>query len=727
MLLLLAPLVSACPDASWVPGVAVGAATSKCMKITEPSTHEGCAAACGPSASLACIQSEADNALADALSFHRWELEPHYLWTGEIQYPFEPVIEFRLRGDFHGPLPYGGQPNWGTCSNGRRTNFSMTKMGFFQPNNWNGAEDCIGRSPLAWGGFFEDMICWEEFHCLCEWHGINGTADGTSVTTSEYTSVIGPALMQRAREATKLQYATLERILLLWGFVGSLPAILLVLLIEGYYIRWRQRAVPSTPEEAALQSTVRIALRRRMRQAGGLLLVGGVLVGLSMPVIKLLETGTWPMLGGATSYPTHPLVFVGFRNYGIFLILLILRPADTLGIRIASVAWVIYVAVQWYYNEARIAGNWTDERPPPVKTIAFILRPIFMVLSLASAVFWQSKRWYLNALPSRIALNWLWVCIRAEYAIITLEQSYSTAFYWEVGPPLRETVGYNNLVLAVVAGVLALFPTPRVRQFIQGLFGGCTSSGSSAATVVNTMVSGDAVEALREAHARLYCIRISSLQRSDMENNQDSGLFAKTEKAAAHDCDAFLSHSWRDDPDLKWSKMLEFKAEFEGHNDGKEPNCWLDKACIDQSGDINASLKALPIFLLSSRYFAVFAGQSYTKRLWCAVEVFTFVRASGKLDSLILKPLHADDVKAFARFDISRADCFLREDKQRLLAIVESSYSSIGQFNAACRKILMSKLSLDEAPSSREVPLAEEGGASERAPKGKASARVAPE
>ena len=100
MLLLLAPLVSACPDASWVPGVAVGAATSKCMKITEPSTHEGCAAACGPSASLACIQSEADNALADALSFHRWELEPHYLWTGEIQYPFEPVIEFRLRGDF---------------------------------------------------------------------------------------------------------------------------------------------------------------------------------------------------------------------------------------------------------------------------------------------------------------------------------------------------------------------------------------------------------------------------------------------------------------------------------------------------------------------------------------------------------------------------------------------------------------------------------------------------
>jgi hypothetical protein len=40
------------------------------------------------------------------------------------------------------------------------------------------------------------------------------------------------------------------------------------------------------------------------------------------------------------------------------------------------------------------------------------------------------------------------------------------------------------------------------------------------------------------------------------------------------------------------------------------------QACINQDGDIDASLKALPIFLLASETFAVFAGHSYTLRLW---------------------------------------------------------------------------------------------------------------
>ena len=107
--------------------------------------------------------------------------------------------------------------------------------------------------------------------------------------------------------------------------------------------------------------------------------------------------------------------------------------------------------------------------------------------------------------------------------------------------------------------------------------------------------------------------------------------------------------------------------------------------------------------------------------------MFTFLRSGGTIDRIILKPLDPDDRKVLATFDIRKADCFLQSDKQRLLSIVESSYFSSGAFNAACRKILVTKLRLDEAPSSVGVPLAEEGGASERAPPSKASARVAPE
>ena len=107
--------------------------------------------------------------------------------------------------------------------------------------------------------------------------------------------------------------------------------------------------------------------------------------------------------------------------------------------------------------------------------------------------------------------------------------------------------------------------------------------------------------------------------------------------------------------------MLEFKREYEETNGGKEPRCWLDKACIDQAGDINASLKALPIFLLASKYFVVFAGKTYTKRMWCVLEIFTFVRSGGTVDSILLKPLDVGEAReAITTFDIAQADCFVR-------------------------------------------------------------------
>ena len=196
-----------------------------------------------------------------------------------------------------------------------------------------------------------------------------------------------------------------------------------------------------------------------------------------------------------------------------------------------------------------------------------------------------------------------------------------------------------------------------------------------------------------------YCIRLSDLSQADMANNQDSGLFSKTSKTDPGSVHAFLSHSWRDDPARKWQRMLEYKAEHESEHAGEEPTCWLDKACIDQAGDIDESLKVLPLFLLFSQRFVVFAGKSYTKRMWCVLEMFTFLRSGGHVDRIILKPLDAEDRAVLASFDIRKADCFLQSDKQRLLAIVESSYFSFGAFNNACRNILMGKLRLDEAPS----------------------------
>ena len=82
-----------------------------------------------------------------------------------------------------------------------------------------------------------------------------------------------------------------------------------------------------------------------------------------------------------------------------------------------------------------------------------------------------------------------------------------------------------------------------------------------------------------------------------------------------------------------------------------------DKACIDQKGDINASLKVLPIFLLSSKMFVVLAGKTYTSRLWCVLEMFTFLRGGGSLDRIAVYPLDIDSTEAITNFDIRRLHC----------------------------------------------------------------------
>ena len=56
-----------------------------------------------------------------------------------------------------------------------------------------------------------------------------------------------------------------------------------------------------------------------------------------------------------------------------------------------------------------------------------------------------------------------------------------------------------------------------------------------------------------------------------------------------------------------------------------------DKACIDQNS-IQQSLACLPVFLAGCKTLLVVAGPTYCSRLWCIMELFTFVR-SGHLHS----------------------------------------------------------------------------------------------
>ena len=168
-----------------------------------------------------------------------------------------------------------------------------------------------------------------------------------------------------------------------------------------------------------------------------------------------------------------------------------------------------------------------------------------------------------------------------------------------------------------------------------------------------------------------------------------------------------------------------------------------DKACIDQNS-IQQSLACLPVFLAGCQTLLVVAGPTYCSRLWCVMELFTFVR-SGRLlfepntacqyasDCAMKHALptlsrlspasqcccscarvcvtvggdqrrveihliaHPDDdqtearrllLEQFATFDAGKARCFLASDREHLLAVIEAGFGDFYDFNRVARSLL---------------------------------------
>ena len=96
----------------------------------------------------------------------------------------------------------------------------------------------------------------------------------------------------------------------------------------------------------------------------------------------------------------------------------------------------------------------------------------------------------------------------------------------------------------------------------------------------------------------------------------------------------------------------------------------------------------MPFFLSGCRSRVVLAGPTYASRLWCVVELFVFLRMGGEKERIRVLELGGVDVRgALNRFDAAHAKCFLVEDQERLLAIVEAGFGSLAPFSALIRGI----------------------------------------
>jgi hypothetical protein len=163
--------------------------------------------------------------------------------------------------------------------------------------------------------------------------------------------------------------------------------------------------------------------------------------------------------------------------------------------------------------------------------------------------------------------------------------------------------------------------------------------------------------------------------------------------------DAFVSHSWGDDPIAKYDALMAWRTWFLREK-GHEPTVWFDALCIDQTGDITNQLKSLPIFLSGCETLLLLYGQTYLSRLWCVTELFVFYHSRLphlSENDIQFIPIYladrTDDVFVTARsFDVRKAEATSPTDKVRLLAIIDGTGDSIDAFNEWTRALIETKL-----------------------------------
>lgn len=217
----------------------------------------------------------------------------------------------------------------------------------------------------------------------------------------------------------------------------------------------------------------------------------------------------------------------------------------------------------------------------------------------------------------------------------------------------------------------------------------------AAACVAGLIGQCRPAEVVTEAKHRFKSVSLDVVSLEVLADSQPNPEYsALARPCALGRCDAFLSHSWHDDAQAKWKALQTWRQTFVAQH-GREPAVWFDKCCIDQSR-IEVDLRCLPVFLTGCRRLVLFCGPSYLSRLWCILELFTYVHMGGRVEDIELVPVvreghETEDSQAindaFATFDATACQCKCPEDKERLLTIIRTAYGCMYEFNAAIRAI----------------------------------------
>jgi hypothetical protein len=261
----------------------------------------------------------------------------------------------------------------------------------------------------------------------------------------------------------------------------------------------------------------------------------------------------------------------------------------------------------------------------------------------------------------------------------------------------------------------ALLMTARNRARWRRILGHLDRRGEAhGAAVISAFIGGISPHAaMTVALASFRGLPFGELTEEDLRHAREHDGRADGDTLAAHStpiefggCDGFVSHAWADDHSARWRALSRWAKDFRLAR-SRDPMCWLDKACIDQS-NIDESLKCLPVFLAGAQRMVILAGPSYPRRLWCIIEAFTFLRVGADPSRIKVIPLGlmssrasgdatsaTDRVRdAFAAFDIRDAQCYAA-DRDRLLGAIESAFDNLDEFNKVCSTTLVAAADRD--------------------------------
>lgn len=317
-----------------------------------------------------------------------------------------------------------------------------------------------------------------------------------------------------------------------------------------------------------------------------------------------------------------------------------------------------------------------------------------LLFSVRNLLFCVCGGWALRATSPLDAQRAIWTGVSIFAGLTVVAVIYRMVYLTIHG--LKCSCGVACLFATIPLLLITLFPEHR-RKYLQGRALRYLDERDAASGAVNLASLLNALqprEALRSAHQRFTCVSRDKLSLNEMmawdqaffQGLANQPRMSLTQPCALGSCDAWISHTSRDDAEAKWKSLEVWGAAF-AEKHGREPLLWIDTCC-------GQGLKpwCLPIFLKACNRLVVLCGPAYSSRLWCIVEMCLFVHVGGSVSNIDLVYILPEGCEAeamsaiesvFDKLDDQACECADPADQAALSELVCVAFGSLSALKSS--------------------------------------------